>query len=233
MTVKLPLTRFKAVLFDLDGTLIEFKFPIRESRHAMIQFLKQSGFDVTHLSESMRTQEMVDSICAQWHNSDILRSIDFVELKSRLYHILDDFEFKSMPTAKPLPDCLKVIGKLRQFGSLVGIVTNSGRGPVQVILEEYGFLPYMNLVITRNEMSRMKPSPDGLLQAQKILGLKSEDILYVGDSVLDIESARSANIRCASVLTGLHPAEELRRLSPDYVMESLSDVEKLVIQTTS
>ncbi len=159
--------------------------------------------------------------------------LDFGKLKSRLHHILDDFEFKSMPTAKPFPSCLKVVEKLKQIGSLVGIVTNSGRGPAQAILDDYGFLPYLNLVITRNEMSRMKPSPDGLLQAQRILGLNSLDMLYVGDSVLDIESARSANMKCAAIPTGLHPVEELRKLSPDYVLERLSDIENLVIHDAS
>lgn len=232
MTVALPEPGFKAVLFDLDGTLIEFKFPVRESRHSLFDFLRQSGYDVNQFSETMRTQDLIDSVHMQWKNSASLQSRSFSDVKSNLYQILDGFEYKSMPTARPFPNCLKIIDRIRKNGSLVGIVTNSGRGPVREILDDYGFLPYMDLVITRNEMNRMKPTPDGLLEAKRILGLETRDILYVGDSVLDIESARHAKMKCASVPTGSHPVEELRKLSPDYMLEKLSDIEKLVIPAT-
>ena len=233
MTVALPEPGFKAVLFDLDGTLIEFKFPVRESRRALFDFLKQSGFDVSRFTETMRTQDLIDSAYVQWKNSPALQARHLSDVKSNLYQILDSFEYKSMPTAKPFPNSLKVIAKIRQTGSLAGVVTNSGRGPAQAILDDYGFLPYMNLVITRNEMTKMKPSPDGLLEAKRILSFEIGDIIYVGDSVLDIESARKAKITCASVPTGSHPVEQFRKLSPDYMLEKLSDIEKLVIPATN
>lgn len=233
LTVVLSERGFKAVLFDLDGTLIEFKFPVEESRHALLDFLKHSGFNVNQFNETMRTQDLVDGARLQWEKSNNLKSRPFNVVKANLYEILDGFEYKSMATARPFPNSLAVIEKIKQTGILVGIVTNSGRGPVQEILDKHGFRPYLNIVITRDEMERMKPSPDGLLKAQKLLDVETRDIIYVGDSVLDIESARSAQVKCASVPTGSHPADELRKLSPDYFLEELSDIEKLVIPNTS
>lgn len=229
MIVTLLEPRFKAVLFDLDGTLIEFKFPVKKSRRALFDFLRRSKFDVNRFTETMRTQDLIDAVHQQWTASRNPKSQPFDDVKSSLYRILDQFEYKSMSTARPFANSLYVIQKIRRKGGIVGIVTNSGRGPVQAILENNRFLPFVSLVITRNEMGRMKPSPDGLLEAKRILGLETQDILYVGDSVLDIESAKSAKITCASIPTGIHRADELRNLSPDYMLERLSDIEKLVI----
>lgn len=221
--------RFKAILFDLDGTLIEFKFPIKESRIAMFDFLKNSGFNVDHFSENIRTQDLIDATLVQWSKSQDLKKRDFKEVRADLFAILDALEYKSMPTAKLFPNCLKVVGKIKQMGGKVGIVTNSGRGPAQALLDDYGLLNHLDLVLTRNEMRRMKPSPDGLLEAVRLLGLKTNDALYIGDSILDIESAKCAGIKCASVATGSHRADELRLLSPDYMLKSLNDVERLLV----
>ena len=79
----------------------------------------------------------------------------------------------------------------------------------------------------------MKPRPDGLLDAAKLLELEPKDILYVGDSVLDIEAARQAGIKCVSIPTGLYTSETLRKLSPDFVMDTMQDLEEFVLSNQS
>ena len=150
-----------------------------------------------------------------------------------LFRILDDFEFESAKLSRPLPGCLETIKKINDAGIQTGIVTNSGRAPVISVLSDYGYLPFMEVVITRNDTARMKPRPDGLLDALKLLELESKDVLYVGDSILDVEAARKAGIKCASIPTGIHPVETLRKLSPDFVLESMQDTEKLVLSNRS
>ncbi len=226
--------KFKAVLFDLDGTLIEFKFPIKESRLAMFNFLKRNGYEVDHYTDHMRTQDMIDDVENQWSASERLKEQHtFADLKLSLYRILDDFEFESIKLSKPLPGCLETIKKLSATGIQIGIVTNSGRLPVISVISDYGYFPYMEVVITRNDTSRMKPRPDGLLDAVKLLELEPKDVLYVGDSVLDIEAARDAGIKCASIPTGLYSSETLQKLSPDFVLGTMQDLEKFVLPNRS
>ena len=228
------LQKFKAVLFDLDGTLIEFKFPIKESRLAMFDFLKRNGYEVDHFTDHMKTQDMIDDAESQWSRSERLKEQHtFADLRLSLFRILDDFEFESIKISKPLPGCLETIKKISAAGILIGIVTNSGRLPVTSVISDYGYLPYMEVVITRNDTSRMKPRPDGLLDAAKLLELEPKDILYVGDSFLDIEAARQAGIKCVSIPTGLYTSETLRKLSPDFVMETMQDLEKFVLSNQS
>jgi phosphatidylglycerol---prolipoprotein diacylglyceryl transferase len=227
-------TRFKAVLFDLDGTLIEFKFPVKESRLAMFNFLKRNGYKVDHLKENIRTQELFDEAEAQWSASERKKEMHaFPDLKLSLFRILDDFESESIKLSKPLPGCLDAMESLHEAGISMGVVTNSGRAPAISILSDYGYLPYMEVVITRNDIPRMKPSPDGLFEARNLLELENKDMLYVGDSVLDIEAAKSAKIKCASIPTGSFPLEALQRLSPDYILSSMKELEELVLSNRS
>lgn len=222
--------RFKAVLFDLDGTLIEFKFPIKESRRAMINLLELNGYNVGHLDDHIRTQDLIDSVREQWTGSPRLRKEhSFVEVRENLYRLLDGFEFDSIKSSKPLTGCLDMIRKLNEAGILTGIVTNSGRAPVNSILSEYGYLPYMKVVITRDEMARMKPRPDGLLAARDLLKLDNDELLYVGDSVLDIEAAKEAGIRCASIASGIFTTETLLENEPDFLLKSLDELERILL----
>jgi phosphoglycolate phosphatase len=222
-------SRFKAVLFDLDGTLVEFKFKVKESRLAMIEKLRRDGFDVGAMNEKTRTQAIIDEAQRQCDNGKReTSSHDFKKVKRELYDILNGFEFEALAETRPHPEALSVLKMIKESQILSGIVTNSGRLPVNSILHEFGFSPYLSTIITRDEMKKMKPMPDGLLEALEQLRLTSDDALYVGDSVIDIEAARAARMKCASVSTGLYRSEELRKFSPDYALDTLDGLHKVL-----
>lgn len=220
---------FKAILFDLDGTIVEFKFPVRESRLALFELLMKSGYDVGSFRDNMRTQEIVDVAEAQWKDSTVLKkSESFSDLKRRLFQILDNLEYDSLNKSRPFPDSLEIVKRLKNNHFLTGVVTNAGRSPAVSILSKYGFLPWFDIIIARDDVPRMKPSPDGLIMAKVRLGLESKEILYVGDSALDIEAAKSARMKIASIPTGTYSETTLRRLSPDFVLTNMRDLEKIV-----
>ena len=219
----------KAVLFDMDGTIVEFKFPIHESRIALFASLKQGGYKVDSFRESMRTQDIVDLAEAQWRESEALRqSQPFSDVKAGLFRILDGLEFDSLSKSRPFPGSLEMVKRLRNGRFLTGVVTNAGKDPALSLLSKYGFLPWFNVVLTRDDVPRMKPSPDGLIMAEVQLRLESNEILYVGDSVLDIEAAKAARMRIASIATDTYSEAALRKLSPDFVLSSINDLERII-----
>lgn len=223
------MSSFRAVLFDLDGTIVEFKFPFRESRFALFDLLRKSGCNVESFREEMRTQEILDLAESQWKESEVLReSESFSNVKAKLFRILDDLEFASLDKSRPLSGSLEILKHLRNRHVLVGVVTNAGRKPALSILSKYDLLPWLNIVLTRDDVPRMKPSPDGLLMAKVRLGLESKEILYVGDSVLDIEAANGAGMKIASISTGAYPEATLRRRRPDFVLSNMNYLERII-----
>ena len=87
-------------------------------------------------------------------------------------------------------------------------------------------LNYFSLIIGSDDVNHVKPSPDQLLLAKR--KLKSKIIAHIGDSINDIIAAKSAKILVISVATGNHKKSELRKLKPDFLLNNLKDVPKII-----
>lgn len=196
----------------------------------MIELLKERNYDSSHWTESTRTQEIIDQAAEQWKRSVELQKLHkFEDVKAEIFRVLDKFEFEALSQARPHKDSVHILRRIKHSEILSGIVTNSGRAPVESVLKEFGFEPYLSTVVTRNEMEKLKPHPHGLIKAMEELNTTREETLYVGDSTIDIEAAKLAKMKCASVATGLFRIEALRKFSPDYAISSLEELESIVI----
>jgi HAD superfamily hydrolase (TIGR01509 family) len=216
----------KAVLFDLDGTLVEFRFNVKESRIAMIDWLSKNSFDTSTLSAETKTQRIFDEVNNQCKN----RNKDFAEVRKKLSQILETFEYSAFKEANPYPGSLGLLKKLRTSNIASAIVTNSGRGPVSYILRRTGFLPYLSLVVSREDMEQLKPEPEGLLRALQVLHFSPEDAIYVGDSTIDIDAAKKAGVPSVAICAGMYKADVLLQHSPDYLIERIGDAESLIFK---
>ncbi len=176
----------------------------------MIDLLVAKNYDPSSWTETMRTQEIIDQAQEQWRNSKELQNDhDFRDVHSDIFRLLDGFEFDALSQARPHPDSVSVLRKIKHAEILTGIVTNSGRAPVQSVIKEFGFEPYLSILVTRNEMEKLKPNPHGLLYAMKELRVRPEETLYVGDSTIDIEAAKTCK---NEVRGGLYRSVSHRRI---------------------
>jgi len=197
----------------------------------MIELLKKEGYDPSSWSESTRTQEIIDSAREQWKASaELQKAKNFQLVKDEIFKLLDDFEFEGLSQSKPHAGSVSILRKIKHSEILTGIVTNSGRAPVESILTDFGFSPYLSTVITRNEMEKLKPHPHGLIRAMKELKVSPSESLYVGDSVIDIEAARLAQMKCAVVSTGTYQHEALVKLGPDLAFRTLEELEHAILR---
>ena len=222
---------FKVVLFDLDGTLIEFKFKVIESRKAVIDMLQGRGFDTKELTPEMRTQNLLNETRRQIENSSRLGS--FEEMKEEISKVLDRFEIQAFNEARVHPGSLPILKKITSKGIRAAVVTNSGRVPVDLLLENFGFSPYLSLIVTRNEVERLKPDPQGILRALEALQARREDSIYVGDSIIDVQAARAAKVSSVAVASGLYKAEELMEHGPDFLIQRIEELEGIVFPSIS
>jgi FMN phosphatase YigB (HAD superfamily) len=67
-------------LFDLDGTLIEFKFPVRESRILMLDFLRKRGYRISNFNENIRTQALIEQALEEWRQTVMLQMTPFDDI---------------------------------------------------------------------------------------------------------------------------------------------------------
>lgn len=216
----------EALVFDIDGTLVTFKFDVRGTRGALIEELGRRGFVTEGLSMSTPTQQILDAARLQAAAGKV--EADVEALRRAAYSILDEFEVKSAVESTPFPGTLDTLKRLRSAGVRMAVLTNSGRRAAEEVLGRFGFGDFFEFVLTRDETEAMKPRPEGLSLAVSKLSLPHDSVYYVGDSPFDITAAKLAGLKVVSVATGNYTAERLREEGADFVLGSIAELPDLL-----
>lgn len=214
-----------AAVFDLDGTLVTFRFDFREWRRVLLGEMEKRGFDTGGLDPATPTQTILDAAKGQ---SSRLGSKAYEDFRRDAYAILDGLELAGASTSKALPGVPETLTHLRSRGVRMGVLTNSGRIAATESLGRSGLLGWFEFVLTRNDTEVMKPRPEGVLKAVELLRLPKADVFYIGDSTFDIIAGRQAGVRVVSVATGNYAAEELREKGADFVIGSISELSRVL-----
>ncbi|MDG7007925.1 MAG: HAD-IA family hydrolase [Nitrososphaerota archaeon] len=214
-----------AAIFDLDGTLVTFRLDIREWRKVIIDAMRERGFDTSGLELSTPTQEILDSAKAQVPPEDSRR---YDSLRREAFSILDSLELDGARSASIFPGVDGVLRLLKSRGFRIGLLTNSGRAASSLSLTRWGLEGFFELVLTREDIEAMKPRPEGLTKAVRMLGVRPDQAYYIGDSLYDVAAAKGAGVRSVAVSTGNYPADRLRSEGADYVISALTELPKVL-----
>jgi len=103
-----------------------------------------------------------------------------------------------------------------------------GRRAVQEALGRFGVRDFFDEVVTRNDMTFMKPKGEGIGRCLSALGVRREEAIFIGDSLSDLHAARDAGVRVAIVKGGESPPEEILKDPPDYLWDSLKEALKVL-----
>jgi len=191
--------RCDAVIFDLDGTLIDTKELILESfRRATREVLGTRPRDEEVLGYiGIPLIEQV-SIIAPDHVEELMES--YQRHNSALH---DDLigSFKGTP---------EMLATLRRQGRLLGVVTSKRTKPARRGLDSFDLSPYFEVVMGMEDSEKHKPDPVPLLSAAGRLGVDPYRCAYVGDSIYDMQAARGAKMVAIAAMWGMHTPAQLR-----------------------
>ena len=123
-----------------------------------------------------------------------------------------------------LPGAAELLRGLKAQGTKVGIVSTKRGDTIQFILERLGVADTVALVIGSADVQRHKPDPEGLYIAMDRLGVRPEETLFCGDTVLDAGAAQNAGTRFAAVLNGTTPQEAFAAFPADHISPDLWDL---------
>ena len=122
------------------------------------------------------------------------------------------------------PGVPEVLQKLKRDGYRVGIVTTKYRYRIEDILKRFNGTEWIDLIVGGDNVKVEKPDPEGLLWAIDKLGVEKDEILYVGDSLVDAKTAANAGVRFAAVLTGTTTREAFAGYDPVMIAENVVEV---------
>lgn len=114
--------------------------------------------------------------------------------------------------------------KLKADGYMTAIVTTKFHYRIDQILEKFCANGLIDMIVGAEDVKIEKPDPEGLLWTIQHLGVKKQEILYVGDSLVDAETAARADVRFVAVLTGTTTKAEFEKYQNVYIGQHVSDV---------
>lgn len=123
-----------------------------------------------------------------------------------------------------LPGGEELLRGLHAQGVKVAIVSTKRGDTIEIVLDRLGMANSVDLVVGSADVKRHKPDPEGLLFALNRLGVRPEDTLFCGDTVLDAGAAKNAGTHFAAVLQGTTPASAFDSFHPDHVSPDLWDL---------
>lgn len=217
-----PLAGVRAILFDLDGTLLlaDRDAPARlAQRLAAMQKLITAKEIERWLRRLLVVSELPSNYAlAFWERLG-------VDLGSgRLADALRRWKGVGTPSqSQLLPGTVELLRALRERYRLA-VVTARSRKATLHFLREHRLAELLDCVTTRQETWLLKPHPAPVRYTARQLGLPTAACLMVGDTSMDIRSAKSAGALAAGVLTGFGEEEELRRAGADLILERATDL---------
>lgn len=123
---------------------------------------------------------------------------------------------------------IDMLKDLRSNGVKVGVCSTKFRYRiVQSFEQQAGSMP-VDLIIGGEDVKNAKPDPQGLLKCIEQLGLEKREVLYVGDNIIDAQTAQRAGVDFAAVLTGSTTKDEFSKLPHKGIMEKLTNIPELV-----
>lgn len=188
--------KYKAAIFDLDGTLLN---TLEDLHGAVIHTLNKYGYPERSLEEVRafvgNGVDRLIMLCLPDGEND--PNFEDAKLEYRSY-----YASHSEIHTKPYDGVLELISRLNSDGILTAVVSNKMHKATAELCKKY-FPEIENAYGEReSEGIRRKPCPDMLIEAAKALDVSLSDIVYIGDSEVDIETAERAGVDCISVLWG-------------------------------
>lgn len=221
--------RYHAILFDLDGTLLDSS---RDLIHSLNLTLKQLNFPAIDYARSVSfigdgIQMLIKRALAYVQSGDPGTDVDTTllqraeELYLRLYweHMLD--------TTLPYPGVTETLGTLH--GLPMAVISNKAFRYTRMLLRHFHFEQYFQLILGGDSLPRKKPHPQPLLHAAGQFRIEPQHCLMVGDSEKDITAAKNAGMPVCAVTYGLSPKATLRAQNPDYLIDRMTDLLKIVV----
>lgn len=209
--------RYKAVIFDLDGTLLNTLEDLTDAvNHVMRQF-----------NYPEHTIEEIRSFVGNGIKLLIERSLPYGKDNPEFDKVFS--EFKSYYTShcqiktRPYDGIMELISSLKEQGYKLAIVSNKNQSAVTELNNIY-FSNYISTAIGEKEGVRKKPAPDTVIKALSELGISSDDAVYVGDSDVDRETAKNSDMDCISVTWGFRDRKLLESLKPYAIIDKPAEL---------
>ena len=209
----------KAILFDLDGTIVDSKPAYIEAARIAFQALGQeppAPQTALQIPKRLEQNQPIDDIT---HTN----TTQFLEIYLKTFYSIAQVK------AKPIPNIHLALETLQQKAKLTLItMRNAPKATIAEELQNFGLAQYFTCILTAQDTHKPKPSPEALIKTLKAINVQTCDCLIIGDSVIDIKAGKAAGAKTAAVTSGLYSQQELAKLNPDLILKDATQLPNFI-----
>lgn len=211
----------KGIIFDLDGTLLDTLEDLTDAvNHVMLQFsLETKSLDQVRSYVGNGVVKLIEQCVPGGETHE-----QFTEILSAF---MNYYEANCDHKTKPYEGILALIETLHSEGRQLGIVSNKFDRAVKELNRQY-FHSWIDFALGVSDALHRKPAPDMVYACIEQMHLKPEEVVYVGDSEVDLMTAQNAGIKCISVLWGFRTREVLMENGATQMVSSVKELERLL-----
>lgn len=213
---------YKAIIFDLDGTLVNSIYDIADAMNSVLKQRNYTTFDYetykTFVGHGVKS--LIEKAIPQEHLNDTFVSACLSEM-------MQTYSETCTNKTKPYDGILSLLDTLHAKGFKLSVLSNKEDTLTKKVVK--AILPqYLNPVLGLKEEALKKPNPKVALQICDTLNVTPEETIYVGDSNVDIQTAKRANMKAVGVSWGFRDKKELIENGADYILNTPSDLLKIL-----
>jgi HAD superfamily hydrolase (TIGR01509 family) len=214
----------KAVIFDLDNTLVESQIDYGQMKFDVLSELGRSGVDPSLLDPSKTIVENIRK-----GKEDLAHKhpgMETRELDERINVLLTARELQRVETVRAHLGVSDALDAVKGRGMAMAVLTRGSRTYALRVLALTGLDGRVGPCVCRDDypLEEAKPNPLAMRRAASKLGLRAEDCLYIGDHPMDLDCAKASGARFVGVITGSTDRESWRQSGCRTVIDSIADL---------
>lgn len=216
----------KAFIFDIGGTLVKTDDAILKAIELSLKENKITFSNKKEVINVLGRSSYINMLTA------VRGSYQGVDLDEKINKCFDYYQkifpLKVASFFSVFSGVVKALRYLKNKGIKLAVFSGFNREEANFILKKLNLLTYFGTIVTKDDVTKLRPDPEPLYIAMKKLGLRKNECIYVGDTMVDIQMARNAKMKMVCVKTGVQDNNLLKKENPDYFVDNLWEMVKVL-----
>ena len=209
----------ETILFDFEGTLVDFQWNLIGAVRETTEMLRTSGFPIDRFQgckySTLMTEAMKIAI-------ELRQPPD--EVREKIGAIYDRYDEDALTRWTLRPNARHFLTALKTRGMKTGLVSNVGKKAVEKAFKKMELQGYFDAVVTRNDVKALKPSGEGIRLALSRLHVIKDRALFIGDSLDDIQAAKEAGLKVIIIMGKENSKAEILSAGPDQLIHHFNEL---------
>ena len=215
--------KYQLVIFDLDGTILD---TLEDLTDSMNYALKKYGYPVRTIEE---VRSFVGNGLLMLTRRAIAPETDEAVIQRVLAEQKAYYKEHCADKTRPYDGIIELLQHLKQQGVKLAVVSNKADHAVKELCDTY-FPNALEISVGEREGIRRKPAPDTVNEVLQLLQMKKEQAVYIGDSEVDVATAKNAEMDCIAVDWGFRDKDCLQEAGATVIVSTTKQVEKHILQ---